>query len=116
MSDKKRIVNYEINDFIPEHKLLNSGFKKQNGKYILTKNLYRNVVKLVIIIDLDEGYVYDNVENELGYPYPPFYNLKYGGQNLVRDEVIKNYNKCINNLIERKIFCEPEETEEEIDE
>lgn len=109
----KKLVQYEMNDYIPEWKLLKYGFKKRSDDtYILTKNLYNNVVKLTLIIDLDEGYVNDNVENELGYPYPPFYNLKYGGDNRVRDEVIRKYNKCIRFLIDKKILNEVKEEED----
>lgn len=101
----KKIMQYEMNEYVPEWKLLKNGFKKKSDRsYVLVKNLYRNIVKLVLIIDTEEGYVSDNVENDLGYPYPPFYNLKYGGDNNVRDEVIKNYNRCISSLIKKNIL------------
>ena len=103
----------------PEYKVLKSvntnqlkdyGFyQRTKSTYVLNKNLYKNIIRVKIIIDLSNEImtweVYDSTNQKRYYA---FYNNLNGNNNLVAVKSIEEFNKIIDDLMENKIIKEDE--------
>lgn len=88
---------------LSENVLLKFGFRVISpGKYILSKNLYKDIIYVKFIINTndenDEGgreMDFDVIDRNTQQSYHPFYHNVNACPNLVAEEVKKNFNKII---------------------
>ena len=99
-----KINDYIINDKVNEKILIDNKFRKFNGHFTRSYYLYKNFIKVTIMIDLDCNYFGSSVCDTAGNLYPPFYNLDNVESNTVAIEVINTYNNTMDDLVKRKIL------------
>ena len=94
---------YELNKESTQKKLRDNGF--HCGAF--RKPLYKKYVFLVIKIENDEqgSFICENIEDDKGQIYVPYYDRKYG-RNEVRDTVIKHYNRYMRELVKKGILVD----------
>lgn len=98
-------------------KLVQAGFFKQFGtKYELRKNLYRNLIYVSITVDLNADphdlIEWEVIDKNTQSTYNTFYFNPNCCRNLVRENVIKNFEILINDLIKREVLYRKEENNE----
>lgn len=101
-------LEYKVSNNVTPQQLKDYGFhQRTKGKYALNKNLYKNIIRVKILIDLSNRImtweVYD-VTNQK--QYHAFYNNVNGDSNRVAIKSIEEFNKIIDNLLENKIIKE----------
>lgn len=99
-----KINDYIINDKVNEQILIDNKFRKFNGHFTRSYYLYKNFIKVTIMIDLDCNYFESSVCDTAGNLYPPFYNLDNVESNTVAIEVINTYNKTMDDLVKKKFY------------
>lgn len=77
--------------------------------FILRRVLYKGFVYLSIIIDRSNSYMIVNVQDNMGFPYSPFYNPNDRHDNKVYEDVARRYNQIMDNLVRNKILSYEEE-------
>lgn len=100
MSPKKYVVNKKV----WESTLLKNGFAKNENVYQIQKYLYEEIIILTVIIDFEEKHLAINVCDDKDNLYAPFYDPEVRKNNLVADRVINNYNRFMNELVDKKIL------------
>lgn len=99
-----KINKYDINDRVNEKILIDNKFRKFNDHFTRSYYLYKNLIKAVIMIDLDCMYFGASVCDAAGDLYPPFYNLDNVNLNDVAQDVIKAYNNTMDHLVKQGIL------------
>lgn len=110
------IINeYEINKNITKQDLTEVGFTNLNPKYMYYyKDLYNDItLNILIPVNKEELYPEDTkmriLDESFLQPFIPFYNLLNNpikNTYPVLEEVVKNYNKEMNLLVEKGIFIQ----------
>lgn len=98
-----KVNKYDLNDKVNESILTENKFRKVRGHYTRTYYVYNNFIKLSIMIDLEDMYIGTTVSDVSGGLYAPFYNNEVKN-NRVAHEVIRNYNKIMNELVSKNIL------------
>lgn len=97
---KNKIIEpktYKVNNKISDKRYIKNGFIRRSNGYILTKYLYKNIIKMILYISPEENYLnIDMLHND--HLFSPFYNPDDRHDNLVYDEVIKKYHKYMDKL------------------
>lgn len=95
-----------LNSNVTSNLLVKNGFKQSyGGKFYICKKIYNDIIILKFEIDLDEKeIIYDVIDRNTQTTYYPFWNNVNGENNLVAVEVIKNFNKYIEELQEKRIL------------
>lgn len=101
---------YKVPNNATTNQLKDYGFhQKTKDTYVLNKNLYKNIIRVKICIDLIDKImtweVYD-VTNQK--QYYAFYNNVNGNNNRIAVKSIEEFNKIIDDLMENKIIKEDE--------
>lgn len=108
---KKNIIfdKYELIPSLTKTDLKNNGFHYNfEYKFYTTEfNLYRNLFKLVINIDLNESWVgFQVIHTEHNMLYPAYYDREYGTNNIVKQidrsvrRILKDLEKL--NILQKK--------------
>lgn len=101
MNPKKYIVNRELR----ESTLTKNGFyRKDNNFYSIKKYLYKEIIILTVIIDLEEKHLAITVCDDHDNLYAPFYDPDARTNNLVAARVINNYNGFMDELVRKNIL------------
>lgn len=98
----KFLNEYKLNKNITEKELSNSGFR--NDKYQCY--IYKELIKLVIHIDIEEKWwSYSVVDESTKELYPAYYNKNFG-----KNEVVKTINyrikRILNQMVEEHILVQ----------
>ena len=99
-----KVNKYDLNEKVNENILTENKFRKIRDHYSRTYYVYNNFIKLSIMIDLEDMYVGTTVSDASGGLYAPFYNNNEVENNIVAQEVIRNYNKIMNELVCKNIL------------
>lgn len=99
-----KINKYDVNNKVTEEMLTENNFRKFNGHFARNYYLYKHLIKVSIMIDLDCMYLGASVCDVAGDLYPPFYNLDNIKSNRVAKEVIKSYNETMDDLVKKNIL------------
>lgn len=99
---------YKITDSTSENQLRLFGFQQRTkNTYVLDKFLYRKIIKVKFVADLEEKIitweVYDCTNQKQYYAF--YYNIN-GDNNRVAVQSIEKFTKIINDMIENKIIEE----------
>lgn len=91
---------------VTEELLIKNNFKKlTNGKYGISKVIYKPLLVLKIDINLNEQEInYDVIDRNTQTTYYPFWNNVNGENNLVANKVVDNFNEYINELQDKGII------------
>lgn len=101
---------YKPNIKTSDKKYIKNGFIRRNNGYVLTKYLYKNIIKMVLYISPDENYLNTEMLHN-DHLFAPFYNPDDRHDNLVYDEVIKKYNKYMDRLVKKGLIkYDPQKT------
>lgn len=104
MSQYAEIINkYELHKDVNDELLRKNGFNR-NGTYRCY--VYKNIIQLIIKIDIDEqcwDYQIYNVDTQL--IYPPYYN-RDSGKHLEVEEIDSKVDKVIKEFVKAKILQE----------
>ena len=111
MKPNKYSVNLEN---VTYTKLIQNGFRLKNEYFTRTYPLCNNFIKLVVMIELGDKYLSVSVIDDSGNLYAPFYNPDEHPNNLVAEQVIKNYNKIMDKLVQKGILLEVKEEKKEV--
>lgn len=95
---------YYVPDGVTEREFISAGFRSYTDHYTINKYLYKDLIRLNILIDKSDGYIVINVTNENSDTYVPFYNPETRHDNLVYEEVVKNFNKFMDSLVKKKVL------------
>jgi len=103
---------YKLRRSVTPDDLLRVGFVIHNNTYVLKSAVYNYTNKpktpaiyLVVAIGLnDNPIMIHSIVDDGGTTYPPFYNKSQRENNLVYEEVINNYNKIMDDLVNKKIL------------
>lgn len=103
-------LEYKVSNSATPQQLKEYGFhQRTNNTYVLNKYLYKNIIKVKILVDLNDEVmtweVYD-VTNQK--QYYAFYNNVNGNNNRIAVKSIEEFNKIIAELVENKIIKEDE--------
>ena len=98
-----KVNKYDLNEKVNENILTENKFRKIRDHYSRTYYVYNNFIKLSIMIDLENMYIGTAVFDASGGLYAPFYNNE-AENNIVAQEVIRNYNKIMNELVSKNIL------------
>ena len=102
MSQYAEIINkYGLHKNVNDELLRKNGFNR-NGTFKCY--VYKNIIQLIIKIDIDEqwwDYQIYNVDTQL--IYPPYYN-RDGGRHLEVEEIDSKVDKIINEFVKVKIL------------
>lgn len=93
--------------------LKNNGFKslKGNDRFYYDAYVYKDIIKLSIVIDISEnGFTYEVTNNDWKILYAPFYSWD-GGRNLMLEEVNRNIKKEFTKLYKKNILSKKSKTE-----
>lgn len=90
---------YKLRNDVTEEKLVSNNFKIRSSYYKFTYYLYDNLILLELTIDKEDNFLSVNVEYSNGNSFDPFYNQELRVNNRLSDEVIKNYNNVMDNLV-----------------
>lgn len=101
---------YRLGDNLSPSYLKRKGFKTlKNDRFYYDKLVYKDIIKLSIIIDLSENdFSYEIINSDWKILYAPYYYWD-GGKNIVLEEVVKEvenefrYLNSINILKKRRI-------------
>lgn len=101
-------LEYKVLSSATPQQLKDYGFyQRTNNTYVVNKNLYKNIIRVKILVDFTEKIltweVYD-VTNQK--QYYTFYNNVDGGNNKIAVKSIEEFNKIIDGLMENKIIEE----------
>ena len=101
-------LEYCIPKTVDVNQLKSFGFKSRtNNTYVLDRLLYRKIIKVKFIADLEDNImtweVYDATNQK---QYYAFYNNINGDNNLVAIKSVEEFNGIIGDLIENKIVEE----------
>lgn len=101
-------LEYKVSNNVTPQQLKDYGFyQRTNNTYVLNKNLYKNIIRVKILVDINDDVmtweVYDITNQK---QYYAFYNNLNGSNNLVAIKSIEEFNRIINDLIENKIIKE----------
>ena len=94
---------YKPNNKTSDKKYIKNGFTRRNNGYVLTKYLYKNIIKMVLYISPDENYLNTEMLHN-DHLFAPFYNPDDRHDNLVYDEVVKKYNKYMDKLARKGLI------------
>ena len=99
-------LEYKVPNNATPNQLKDYGFRQRtNNTYVLNKNLYKNIIRVKLILDLAEKIitweVYDCTNQK---QYFAFYNNVNGDNNRVAVKSIEEFNKIIEELMENKII------------
>ena len=84
-------------------------FSDKEDCYFRKYNVYGNYVKLILKFDKEVPHWYsESVVDDGGELYFPFYNKENWKNNLVCQEVIKNYNAIMDDLVKKNILIHDE--------
>lgn len=108
-----RANKYKVKDGLRKDDFLDGGFVLRRDVYVARFSLYDNhKISLTIMIEKeDDGYylLATSVTDSDNNTYAPFYNRKFNGRNKVADITIKNFNKIMDNFVERGILVKCDE-------
>lgn len=97
---------YKVNANVTKEKLRSYGFRLSKGKCYYDSWVYKDFIKLTVIIDLSDLYYTYQVKNiSSSSLYAPYY-YHVGGKNLVLAAVTRNVKKEFEKLCESKILLE----------
>lgn len=95
---------YELKSGVTRQDLKRAGF--HYGLYMVP--LYKREAVLMVVADISDETdpfvsisVYDPIYRHV---YAPFYDRKYGGKNLIRDEIDRRYIEELDKLVEKGIL------------
>lgn len=103
------LTKYQLHKGLTKRSLFDNGFKYfANNIFIAYKYLYKDIIKLQIIINLDSDeendIQVDIIDRYTGKEYMPvWYNIN-GANNLVAMEALKNFKNYMDELQKRKIL------------
>lgn len=96
---------YKIRENVTDRQLKENGFFSRIDYYCIKHSLYENLINLTVLVDKEDHYMVINVTDNAGNTYAPFYNPDARHDNLVAENVIKNYNKFMDGMVKKGI-CE----------
>lgn len=102
------INKYKVADGVKLGDFITNGFRNRNGYVSDTCYLYEDYIRLILMID-ESGYMIPSVTCEDGETYGPFHNPDLRYNNLVYNEVAKNYNKYMDKLVKKKLLVKEED-------
>ena len=102
------INKYKVADGVKLGDFITNGFRNRNGYVSDTCYLYEDYIRLILMID-ESGYMIPSVTCEDGETYGPFHNPDLRYNNLVYNEVAKNYNKYMDKLVKKKLLVKKED-------
>lgn len=95
---------YRISENITPTKLLQNGFKDRGDCYFSRKTLYGGYVCAYLYIEKEDNCLIVKVQDNDGNPYSPFYNPNDRHNNRVYLEVVENYTKYMDFLVNKGIL------------
>lgn len=99
---------YKVTNGVNINQLKDYGFyQRTKSTYVLNKNLYKNIVRVKILVDLiDEIMTWEVYDVTNQKQYCAFYHNVNGDNNRVAIKSIAEFNKIISELVENKIIEE----------
>ena len=96
----------ELHKNVSKELLIKNGFRENSkNKFSICKVIYKPLIVLKMEIDLNEREVlYDVIDRNTQTTYYPFWNNINGKNNLVAINVIRNFDKYIEELQEKGIL------------
>ena len=107
-----QILKFKANPNVTRQQLTDNGFRLYENTYRYEKNLYDNLIKLVIKYEFeDEPILNYNVTNSSGETYLPFLTQEFSN-NIVAKEVINLFNRTMKEMVKTGLILDDYEKKE----
>lgn len=106
--------SYEIKERneVTQEQLINNGFFNFVSCFKYRRTLYKNIIFLTLWIDKEDWSMIIDVSDSNGL-YIPFYNPEVRHDNLVYEDVVRNYNYFMDKLVDKNILNKKDTNEME---